>query len=205
MVYGYLRVSTLEQDEANQKQGIKQKAADLSLHIDKYIVDKKSGIKEPNERNLGKLIKRLKPGDIIIVSEISRLSRRLFMLFRILENLLNKDIKVYSVKDSYNLDNSLQSKVLAFAFGIAAEIERDMISMRTKEALALRKSMGIKLGRPKGAKTKVHKLDRYKQQIVIKYTAGISKLKLSKYYKVSYKTMRKYIDIYLKEINTGTI
>lgn len=153
MIYAYLRVSTAEQDEQNQRVGVDAKAHELGLCIDKYYVDHVSGTTDPHERRLGRLLSRAKEGDVIIISELSRFGRRLFMLFRILENLLQKGVKVYSVKDGYALDNTLQSKVLAFAFGMAAEIERDMISQRTREALALRKQQGVRLGRPQGAKT----------------------------------------------------
>jgi DNA invertase Pin-like site-specific DNA recombinase len=198
--YAYLRVSTTEQDEQNQKLGIDEKAKILGLKINKYIIDKVSGTKEPNERNLGKLLKKTKEGDVVIISELSRFGRRLFMLFRILEGLLNKGVKVYSVKDGYNLDNTLQSKVLAFAFGMAAEIERDMISKRTREALALRKAQGKKLGRPLNSKTKNPKLNKYKDQIIKLYQSGVSKSKIAKKYKVCHKTIRKYIRIYTQEL-----
>lgn len=143
MIYAYLRVSTTAQDEQNQRLGVDNKAAKLGLRIDKYIIDRVSGTKEPSVRNLGKLIRRLEEGDILIISELSRLGRRLFILFRILENLLKQGIHVYSVKENFVLDNSLQSKAMIFSFGLASEIERDMISQRTKEALAYRKSIGV--------------------------------------------------------------
>lgn len=118
MIYAYLRVSTVAQDEENQLQGILRKAEELGVNIDKYVIDRVSGTKEPNERNLGRLLKRTKKGDVLLISELSRFGRRLFMLFRILETLLNKGVHVYSVKDGYALDNTLQSKVVAFAFGM---------------------------------------------------------------------------------------
>ena len=159
MIYAYLRVSTELQDEANQRLGVEGKAKQLGVKIDRFVVDKTSGTKPVAERNLGKLLNRIQDGDIIIVSEISRLARRLYLLFNILERLLAKGCKLYSVKDGYTLDQTIQSKVLAFAFGMAAEIERDMISKRTKEALELRRRQGIKLGRPIGSISKVSKLD----------------------------------------------
>lgn len=193
MIYAYLRVSTDRQDEQNQKQGVDSKAEQLGVTIDKYIIDHVSGTKDPNERNLGKLIRRAKQGDIILISEISRLARRIYMLFRILETLLEKGVKVYSVKDGYSLDGTIQSKVLAFAFGMAAEIERDMMSKRTKEALAFRKQQGVKLGRPIGSKTRNHKLDRYRNRIINYKAASMSIAKMSRLCKVTDKTMRKYI------------
>lgn len=193
MVYAYLRVSTLLQDEANQREGVELKALQLGVKINRYIVDHASGTKELNERNLGKLVKQAKAGDTIIISEISRLARRLFILFRILETLLAKGVQVYSVKDGYSLDGSIQSKVLAFAFGMAAEIERDMISKRTKEALDLRKKAGIKLGRPIGAKSKNHKLNPYFTKIVRWRNAGYSKSSIARRCRVTHKTLIKYM------------
>lgn len=92
MIYAYLRVSTSGQDEQNQRLGVDTKAKLLGVKIDKYIIDRVSGVKEPELRNLGKLLRKLKEGDILFISELSRLGRRLFMLFRILEDLLNKKI-----------------------------------------------------------------------------------------------------------------
>jgi len=190
MVYAYLRVSTDTQDTENQRSGVDAKASSLGLIIDKYIIDDGiSGTKEPEKRALGKLLSILQEDDIVIVSELSRFGRRLFMLFRILENLLNKGVKVYSVKDGYTLDNSIQSKVLAFAFGMAAEIERDMISQRTKEALARYKSEGKKLGRAFGSKNQFHKMDgkiERAQQLLLQ---GIPKYKIAKTLKVSTRTL----------------
>lgn len=138
MIYGYLRVSTDEQDAQNQALGVEAKAIQLGLLISKWIEDSGiSGSKEPEGRKLGVILNSMQPGDIIIASELSRLGRKTFMVMRILETCMKKDVKVYTVKDGYELGDNIQSKVLAF--GLAAEIERDMISLRTKEALARKK------------------------------------------------------------------
>lgn len=197
MVYSYLRVSTVVQDEQNQRIGVEQKAESLGLKIDRYFVDRISGTVDPEKRNLGRLLRRVQPGDVIIVSELSRFGRRLFMLFRILESLLSKGVYVYSVKDAYSLDDSLQSKIMAFAFGMAAEIERDMISQRTREALALRRQNGIKLGRPVGAQTRVHKLDPYQRKILRWYNAGIPKARIARRVRCTDKTVRKYLRLWV--------
>ena len=123
MIYGYIRVSTDKQDCENQKQGIESKASALGLCIDKYIEDAGiSGTKEPEQRALGLLMQSVVPGDIVIISELSRFGRRLFMLFRILEFLLKREVRVYSVKDGYTLDNSLQSKNLLCAIFYTKEV-----------------------------------------------------------------------------------
>lgn len=193
MIYAYLRVSTTAQDEQNQRLGVDNKAAKLGLRIDKYIIDRVSGTKEPSVRNLGKLIRRLEEGDILIISELSRLGRRLFMLFRILENLLKQGVHVYSVKENFVLDNSLQSKTMIFSFGLAAEIERDMISQRTKEALSLKKIQGVRLGRPHGSKTRNHKLDPWLEKIIKWRKKGWSKAKIARKCHCCDKTLRRYM------------
>lgn len=194
MIYAYLRVSTDKQDENNQRLGVDEKAKELGVQFDKYYIEHVSGITDPEERVLGKLLKKVKENDMIIISEISRLGRKLFMLFTIMDKLLEKKVKVYSVKEGWSLDSSLQSKVMAFAYGMSAEIERDMIASRTKEALERRKAMGIKLGRKKGAKVKNHKLINNEAKIKRMLAKGYSQLKICRIIKMSPKTLRKYIN-----------
>lgn len=194
MIYCYLRVSTLLQDEQNQRQGIESFARARGWDITHYVIDKASGTVEPSERNLGRLLRVAKSGDTILISELSRLGRRLFMLFRILEKLMKKGVRVYSVKDGYTLDGSIQSTVMAFAFGLAAQVERDMISKRTKEALAYKRAQGVRLGRPVGAKTRHHKLDPYREKIVRWKARGWSNAKIARKTKVCEKTLRKYMN-----------
>lgn len=159
-VYGYLRVSTDKQDCENQKIGVEELAKKQGVPIEIWIIDDGvSGIKEPEKRKLGKMLKRIKSGDVIICSELSRLGRRLFMVISILEHCMKIGAKVLTVKDGYELGDNVQSKILAFAFGQVAELEREMISKRTKEALARRKMNGKTLGRPYGSRNKRHALD----------------------------------------------
>lgn len=193
-VYAYIRVSTDRQDCANQKLGVDAKANALGLTIDKYIEDDGiSGTKEPEKRALGGLLRKIQAGDVIICSELSRLGRKLFMIMRILEHCMRIGVKVYTVKDGYELGDNIQSKVLAFAFALSAEIERDLISQRTKEALIQCSNKGIKLGRPCGSKSKNCKLDGKDEHIVGALQSGVSKAKLSKKLKVSIPTLNKYI------------
>jgi DNA invertase Pin-like site-specific DNA recombinase len=175
MIYGYLRVSTDKQDENNQKIGVDEKAVRMGVAIDEYIIDAGvSGTKEPEKRLLGKLMEKLKPGDTIIASEISRLGRSLYMVMRILEFCMKHEVKVITVKDGYELGDNIQSKVLAFAFALSAEIERDMISRRTKEALEKRRRDGIQLGRPKGSRSSCVKLTPHKDEVGSLLQKGIS-------------------------------
>jgi DNA invertase Pin-like site-specific DNA recombinase len=175
MTYGYLRVSTDKQDENNQKTGVVEKARRMCVEIDEFIIDAGvSGTKEPEKRKLGALMEKLKPGDLIIASELSRLGRSLYMIMRILEYCMKHKVKVVTVKDGYELGDNLQSTILAFAFGIAAEIERDMISRRTKEALQRRIKDGILMGRPRGARTGCKKLKPFHDKIIELLENGLS-------------------------------
>lgn len=196
MIYGYLRVSTDDQDSENQKVGVAAKATSIGVAIDDWIIDDGiSGTKEPEKRLLGKLMKKLKPGDVIITSELSRLGRKLFMIMRILEFCMQHEVKVYTVKDGYELGDNIQSKVLAFAFGIAAEIERDMISQRTKEALARKKAEGVILGRPKGRRTALEKHKLFGKETLIAglIGEGVSQRKIADICKVNRNTLARYI------------
>lgn len=166
MIYGYLRVSTTTQTLENQKFEIN--AYCKEHNIDEQVTfreDVKSGTVNYKDRTLGKLLKKLRKGDTLIISEISRLGRSMLMVMEILNQVLNKGITLISVKENMTFDNNIASKVITFAFSLSAEIERNLISQRTKEALALRREQGIKLGRPFGAKNKKYKLDKYKTKI----------------------------------------
>lgn len=194
MVYGYIRVSTDHQDCKNQKLGIEAKATALGLSIDKYIEDAGvSGIKEPDERALGGCLRKLRMGDVIICSELSRLGRKLFMIMRILEHCMQIGAKLYTVKDGYELGDNIQSKVLAFAFGLSAEIERDLISQRTKEAMARRRACGLYTGRKPGAKNLHHKLDGKEDMIRKMLLGGMSQRKIAKKLKVGATTINTFI------------
>lgn len=193
-VYGYLRVSTDKQDCDNQKIGVEELAKKQGVPIESWIIDNGvSGIKEPEKRKLGKLLKRIKSGDVIICSELSRLGRRLFMVISILEHCMKIGAKVLTVKDGYELGDNVQSKILAFAFGLVAELEREMISKRTKEALQRRKMNGQAIGRMKGAKNKRHVLDGKEDKIIALLNAGVAKTKIAKDLKISNGTLYDFI------------
>lgn len=202
-VYAYLRVSTGKQDGENQKVGVEALAMRLNLEITEYIDDEGvSGTKEPDKRELGKLLEKLKPGDVLLAGEISRLGRSLFMVMRILEYCMNNGVKVYTAKDGYELGDNIQSKVLAFAFGLAAEIEREMISRRTKEALAKKKAEGVVLGRPKGRKNGTVKLSGRAEEIRLLKKAGVPNAQIAKALGVDRNTLAAYLkERYLEELN----
>lgn len=165
MIYGYIRVSTDKQTVDNQRYEINQFCDKETIVVNKWIEETISGSKNVEERKLGKLLKKMKRDDILICSELSRLGRNLLMIMGILNECMNRDIKVWTIKDNYRLGNDINSKVLAFAFGLSAEIERNLISQRTKEALARKKAEGIILGRPKGSKSSKTKLTGQEKKI----------------------------------------
>lgn len=165
MIYGYIRVSTDKQTVENQRYEINQFCEKNTFVVDKWIEETISGSKSVDERKLGKLLKRMKKEDILICSELSRLGRNLLMIMGVLNECMNRDIQVWTIKDNYRLGSDINSKVLAFAFGLSAEIERNLISQRTKEALARKRAEGVILGRPKGRKSAKTKLTGQEKRI----------------------------------------
>ena len=165
MIYGYIRVSSDKQTVENQRFEISNFCEKNSLTIDVWVEETISGMTRVENRKLGKLLKKMKKGDILICSELSRLGRNLLMIMGVLNECMNRDIQVWTIKDNYRLGSDINSKVLAFAFGLSAEIERNLISQRTKEALARKKAEGVVLGRPKGSKSTKTKLSGQEKQI----------------------------------------
>lgn len=199
MIYGYLRVSTDKQSLENQKFEINRYCNKENISVDRWVTETISGTKNFEERKLGKLIKKLNKDDVLVCSEISRLGRNLFQIMMILNICMQKGIQVWTIKDNYRLGMDIQSKVLAFAFGLLAEIERDLISQRTKEALARLKAEGKKLGREKGSLNRKHKLDGKQEEIKRMLSQKISQNKIAKLFGVSRLTMNKYVRQHLKK------
>ena len=194
MICGYIRVSTDKQTVENQRFEIEEFAKKRGMVIEKWTAETISGSKRTNERLLGILLDNLQKGDILIVSELSRLGRNLLQIMSLLNDLMEKEIILLTVKEGYELGNNINSKVLAFAFGLSAEIERNLISQRTKEALARKKAEGIILGRPKGqAKISTYKLYKYKAEILEKRNIGLSFNKIAQFYGVNRATVSKFI------------
>ena len=173
MIYAYIRVSTKDQNLKNQKFEILNFAHKKEFKIDEFIEESISGTKSYKERKLGDLMKILKKDDILITSELSRFGRSLLGVMEILNQLMIIGVKVFVVKNDMELGENIQSKVLAFAFSLSAEIERELISSRTKEALQKMKADGYKLGRPKGSTSK-SKLDGKESEIDKYLTKHIS-------------------------------
>ena len=196
MIYGYLRVSSDEQDVNSQKQGVVKFAEEHNMPIDKFITDEGvSGGKDPDKRNLGPLLKLINEGDVIICSEISRLGRDLYMVMDILHFCMERNAVIYTVKDKFVLGDDIQSKVLAFAFGLSAEIERQMIRQRTKEGLRLRVKMGVLVGRPIGIPTEEPlKLDEKQKALLIEqYKWGVPERRLAENFNVDRNTIARWL------------
>lgn len=197
MIVAYLRVSTGHQVLDNQSNEISKYADAKGIIIDKWVTEVVSGKRKGSERKLGAAIKKMKEGDMLIVTEISRLSRTLMDIMSIMGTLLQKGVNLYSIKDGYSFDNSINSKVLIFAFGLVAEIERNLISLRTKEALELRKLQGVKLGRPKNTLRKMNILIDNISSIVKALERGEAKAKICRRYRISFSTFTRFEKIYL--------
>jgi DNA invertase Pin-like site-specific DNA recombinase len=195
MIYGYIRVSTDKQTVENQRFEIERFCTKNNLTIEQWIEETISGTKAPDKRLLGSLLAGVRKDDLIICSELSRLGRSLFMIMSILNHLMSIGAKVWTIKDNYRLGDDIQSKVLAFAFGLSAEIERDLISQRTKEALAKRKSDGVVLGRPLGSKSSKVKLTGHEAEIQNLLDKHISKSAIGRLLGVH----RMTVDVFLRE------
>jgi DNA invertase Pin-like site-specific DNA recombinase len=192
MVYGYIRVSTDRQTVENQRYEINRFCKSEKIKIAKWIEEKISGTKAPEKRQLGSLLKLVNEGDIIICSELSRLGRSFFMIMNILSRCMERGVKVWTIKDNYRLGDDIQSKVLAFAFGLSAEIERDLISQRTKEALARCKAEGKILGRRYGRAVNV-KLTGHEKEIRKMLREGKNKAEIGRRFGVHRQTVRIFI------------
>ena len=193
MIYGYIRTSTDKQNNENQRFEIEQFAETNNITINQWIEETISSKKDLEERKLGKLLKKIKQDDIIIATELSRLGRNLLQVMSILHHCMNIGCQVWTLKDNYRLGTDIQSKVLAFAFGLSAEIERSMISQRTKRCLDRLKAEGKHIGRTKGSKNKSTKLSGKTDLIKTLLSQNISKTQIAKILKVDYSTLYKFL------------
>ena len=199
-VIGYIRVSSNKQTLEHQHFEIEQYVKNKGLTVDTWIEEKISSRKALKTRKLGALLDNLQENDILITCEISRLGRSLLEVMKILENCLSKNCQVITIKENYYLGNDLQSKVMAFAFGLAAEIERSLISQRTKSSLANLKASGKKLGRPFSSESKKLKLSKNTRKIKNLLAKGISKSQIAKILGVQRSTLRRFIERNLGQI-----
>lgn len=206
MIYGYIRVSSDKQTVENQRFEISNFVARQDMAIDGWIEETISGTKAYNKRALGTLLQSVVKDDLIICAELSRLGRNLFMIMEILNICMTKECKVWTIKDNYRLGDDIQSKVLAFAFGLSAEIERNLISQRTKEALARKRAEGVVLGRPVGRKSDRVKLTAHDGEIRQMLADRKSQCAIARQFGVNRMTVFKYITdngLYDKKLYRG--
>ena len=176
----YLRVSTIHQDTEKNKADILTFANDKKFGHVEFIEEIVSGKKSWKERKIKNIIDDLGSGDRLIVPELSRLGRSMLEIMEILSVSKNKEICIYALKGNWELNGTIQSKLIAMCFSMAAEIERDLISSRTKEALKARKAAGVRLGRPPGPGKS--KLDPYGEEIIALLKNGSTKTWVAKRY-----------------------
>lgn len=192
MIIGYLRVSTEKQNPENQRDEIRRFSEEKSLAVNSWIVETASGKLPYRKRKLGRLLRKMKAGDTLIVTEISRLSRSLTEIMSIMGYCLEKEVCIYTTKERYTFDNSINSKVLCFAFGLVAEIERNLISMRTKEALALKRAEGVRLGRRLGSDVKMQVIRDNSARIEAMLASGMTVTKICRKIGISRNTWYKF-------------
>ena len=190
-IYSYLRVSTDKQELENQKFEVLKYTNDNKLGNVEFVEETVSGRKSWKERKIGKLVEELQQRDVLIITELSRLGRSMLEIMELLSILLRKGVELHVVKNRQVLKDDLQSKVFAMAFSIAAEIERELISHRTKEALKKRKAEGKPLGRPKGSFSSP--LDKHWEQIKELREKGVSIASIAKILGVPYSTLWSYL------------
>lgn len=193
MIYGYCRVSTTHQTQENQHFVIENFANQNNLKIDVWVEEKISSGKKLSDRKLGALLNELKQGDILITTEISRLGRSLLEVMGILQTCLERGCQVWTLKENFRLGADIQSKVLAFAFGLSAELSRSLLRERVRESLARLKAGGKKLGRPTGAQSRVLKLSKNKKRIDGLIDQGFSKKEIARIMRVNKSTLYKYL------------
>lgn len=192
-IIGYIRVSSQKQTIEHQHYEIEQFAKKNKIKINQWVEEKISSRKALKNRKLGGLLDSLQENDVLIACEISRLGRSLLEVMRILEICLSKNCQVWTLKENYRLGNDIQSKVLAFAFGLAAEIERNLISQRTKSSLANLKASGKKLGRPFSAESKKLKLSKSVNKIQQLLSKGFSKTEIAHKLNVQRSTLHRFM------------
>lgn len=193
MNYAYVRVSTDQQSCSSQEFEIKNWAETHNMVIDKWIKESIHGTVPILRRKLGAAIRRMKPGDLLICTEISRLGRNVLMIMSVLNYCCERDIGIRTIKDNFDLSENLNSKIIAFAFGLSAEIERNLISQRTREALADKKASGVKLGRPTGSCKMYARISLDSDRIHREHCSGVSYARIARRYGIHPNTLRRYL------------
>ena len=192
-VYGYIRVSTDKQTTENQKFEIERFLKNKEMRVDKWVNETISGTVSFKKRKLGKALRLLEKDDVLVCSELSRLGRTILDVLTILNFCIEKGVSVWTVKENYCLGHDIQSQMMAFVFSMVAQLERSLISQRTKEALARLKSEGKQLGRRRGTRNKNRLLDGKEHEIRLLLKDGVFQSELARRFKVSYGTVHNFI------------
>ena len=196
--FAYVRVSTEAQSCSSQEYEINRWAEKQGVCIDCWIRESVSGTVPIEKRQLGRTLKRMKDGDLLVSTEISRLGRNMLMIMSVLNTCAQKKISIHTIKDNFDLSNNINSKIIAFAFALAAEIERNLISQRTREALADRKAAGVVLGRPKGSSVKKAVIESHLDEIRDLRAEGVSLSEIAYRLKVHRNTLCNYLKNFKK-------
>ena len=193
MNYAYIRVSTEQQSYSGQEYEIRNWAQKNGITIDKWVSESVSGTVEIGKRKLGQLVKRMKADDLLVCTEISRLGRNMLLIMSVLNDCSYRRIRIHTIKDNFDLSNDINSKIIAFAFSLAAEIERNLISQRTREALAEKKSAGAILGRPRGRSLQKELLLKRGGEVAEMLRARVPIYKIAAKMGVSVNTLKKHL------------
>ena len=193
-IYAYVRTSTLKQFNENQEYGILKFADTKGWKIDEWVREQVSGTKKAADRELSELLQKIRQNDILLISEVSRLGRSTLDTFIALASLLEKKARLFAIKEGYEFKDDAQSEMLAFGFSFAARIERDRISARTTEALALRKAQGVKLGRPEGSQNKDSKLSGKETDIENLLKSRVAVAAIARIVGVDRRTVKKFAE-----------
>jgi DNA invertase Pin-like site-specific DNA recombinase len=191
-VVGYLRVSTEGQETEKNKADVLHFANERNLSPVEWVEEKVSGTQDWRKRKLGEVLETLREGDVIITPELSRLGRNTLQVLEVIKAAKEKDISVHAIKGGWSLNGSIESKVLLNVFAMVAEIERDLISARTKEGMKAKKAAGVKMGRPKGPGKS--KLDKYRPEIEALLANGSPKKFIAKRYGCTEATLYNWMD-----------
>lgn len=193
MIYAYIRVSTDMQTYSSQEFEIRKYCDSHNIVIDRWISESVSGTVPLDRRTLGKAIRKMGKGDLLICTEISRLGRKMLMIMSILNLCSSKGISIHTIKDNFDLSDNINSKIIAFAFALAAEIERNLISQRTKEALAVKKMNGVKLGRPPGRSAKRLTVCKDMDKILEMIDNNVPLSQIAQTFGIHRNTLRRYL------------
>lgn len=195
-IYAYIRVSTEMQTFANQEYEIRNWCERHGLEVYQWVSESVSGTVKFDKRKLGRLIRKMVKGDMLVCTELSRLGRNMMMIMGILNECSSKGLAIHTIKDNFELTDRIDSKIIAFAFALAAEIERNLISQRTKEALAVRRMQGIRLGRPPGISKKGLSVYKRMDEAIRLRKMGMSLGCIAKELGIHRNTLRKYLLYY---------